>query len=168
MESFQTPFGFNDGYMDETRPEGHLAQFQVQGGLRNFHWSQYKREWFPASVFLPTPLFQEPHIKWTACQLLESPPPDITIPIVSLPTHQSSQHNLLYATIGLLTPSPNPDGLVDYYNRQNQQAAVHYPIQIDPTLEMNNEAEAIYATRHYIVTPVCRALYYSSTTRIIL
>src|SRR5437016_2004149 len=120
MESFQTPFGFNDGYMDETCPEGRLAQFQVQGGLRNFHWSQYRREWFSATVFLPTPLFQEPQIKWTARQLLESRPPDITVPTVSLPTHQSSQHNLLYAAVGLLTPSPNPDDLVDLQSSKSR------------------------------------------------
>lgn len=167
MEPFQTPFGFNDWYTDETRPEGHLAHFQVLGGPRKFHWSEYKRQWFPASIFLPTPVFQEPENKWTARQLLESPPPNITTSAVSVPTHQSSQHNLLYATLSLLTPSPNPDGLVDYYSSQNQQAAVHYPIQLDPTLEMNNESEVIYAARHYIVTPVCRALYYSSASRII-
>ena len=62
--------------------------------------------------------------------------------------------------------APNPDGLVDYYSQQNQVAAVHFPIQMDPTLEINNEAETVYATRLYIFTPVSRALYYSVSTRI--
>jgi hypothetical protein len=166
MSAFSTPAQYTDGYHDNNRPEGHHAQFQVQGGPLNVHWSQYQRTWLSASVFLPTPPFNEPQFKWTARQLLEAPPPPIAVPTVSPQTHQSSQHNLLFATICLLTPSPNPDWLVDYYGNQNQQAAVHFPIQLDPTLEMNNESEAIYATRLYIVTPVLRALYYSCSTRI--
>ena len=166
MEPFSTPLQFNDGYTDNNRPEGHLVTFEVMDGRRNFHWSQYMMRWYPTSIFLLTPPFQEPQGKWTARQLLESPPPSIGIPALSPQTHQSSQHNLLFATIGLLTPSPNPDGLIDYYSYQNQFAAVHYPVQLNPTLEMNNESEAIYATRLYIVSPVCRTLCYSSNTRI--
>lgn len=166
---FPTPLGYIDiyGYTDDNRPEAYFVPFQHPlRGLGKYHWSQESKTWHPAADFLPSPPIYEPQgRKWTTRELLESPPPFTTLPASSRITHQSSHQNQLFASIGRITLWPHSDGLADYYCNQNITVPNHWPIQHDPTLEMNSEAEAIYITRAYIMGPVVRALYYCGISR---
>ena len=166
LEPFSTPHNLDDGYIDENRPEAHPLLLATNMGPRLFHWSQVARKWYSASLFLPSPTLPQPIGMWSARMLLESAPPRIESINLSGEAYPSSARNSVFATIGRLTALPNPERLLDYYSYQNQHAFVHFPIQMDPTLSMTSESDTIWGTRLYIVFPVCRAIYYSSSTRI--
>ena len=116
-------------------------------GVTYFHWSQYHKTSFSVLMFLLTPGIFEPEGKCTTPQLIESPPPHILTPTFYPETQKSQQCNLLFASVGVLTPSPNPVGYVDHYSDENAKVAGHYPVQIDPTLAMNNVWVSIFAIR---------------------
>src|SRR5947207_2594374 len=140
---FSSPPGFNDGFTDLNRPEGQMMMTQTPSGVRKFHWSTYERKWFPASVFLPIPRLPQVISQFTGRQLLEAPLPNLPSATIFGETHQSSQNNLLFATIGLLIPKMNPDGLMDYYSDQLQNVVAFLPHQIDPNIHLDYEADAI-------------------------
>lgn len=64
----------------------------------------------------------------------------------------SSTSNSFYANIGSLTLLAYPDDLAGYYNLDLTH--LYHPVQVDRTLDISVEADAIRACHSYIVGPV--------------
>ena len=91
--------------------------------------------------------------------LLELPLPTIQI---SQPgtARQSSYKNLFYSNIGPISPFPLPTDLSGY-NELPKDLRYH-PLQVDPTIQLANEADAIRACQNYIIDPVNKVLHDNS------
>jgi len=162
-----SPVGFIDsqGTTDENRDEGLIQNFQTPAGIVPYHWSKIQKRWYKASQFHPLMYVPPAPPSWTTRQLLESEPPPFVGLVVPRSTHQSSQFNLRFASIYRLNFWPNPDGLKNYYSRQNTEIPVHFPLQISAIHGFENESDMAYMTRAYIIDPVVLSLHYSGDIR---
>lgn len=196
MSGISTPAHHNDGYTDDTRPDGTAAVFTVHGFVTNVAWSAVSRTWlaplnvnviaatphsspfvppaFPSATLAVTvappripagigPLMDvpEPEFTLSARMLLDSKPPAFDSSATGA-GRVSSLANMYFANIGPITYLPPPNDLSGYGNLPTTLR--YHPIQIDPTISISVEADAIRACHNYIVSPVNRVLFDNSYT----
>jgi hypothetical protein len=115
---------------------------------------------FPAPrqpiAFNTLPPFQEPSYTLSAQMLFEIAPPTVPFTNTSI-THRSSGINALYANITRLSPMVMPPDLSGY--NQLPTTASYHPPQLDPTLSLEVEADAIRTCHFYIISPVNMVLF---------